>query len=106
MTFAASDDLGALVDGIGDVSLDLLDSQAPLSAPRSKLLRLSRGDGGVVLALDLSQINGRLGKCHVERFHRVRHNLRLRVSSIDPQTSVRQTQHLQPRRFGSLAQLV
>ena len=25
--------------------------------------------GGVALALDLSQINGRLGKCHVERFH-------------------------------------
>ena len=34
--------------------------------------------GGVVFASDLSQINGRLGKRHVERFHRVRHDLRHR----------------------------
>jgi hypothetical protein len=33
---------------------------------------------GVVFAPDLSQINGRLGKRHVERFHRVRHDLRHR----------------------------
>ena len=36
--------------------------------------------GGVVLALDLSQINGRLGKCHVERFH---------VQPVEPMVRIR-----------------